>query len=113
MKHETSEWILLDELVYFSLLFGSLKIPKGFVTDLASVPRLFRSLFPAHGSHSPAAIVHDYLYQMKGKIPSKNLTRKQCDQVFLEAMKILNVPFWKRHLMYRAVRLGGWTHWNF
>ncbi|MGT3245452.1 DUF1353 domain-containing protein, partial [Yersinia enterocolitica] len=39
-----------------------IKVPTGYVTDLASVPRVFWALFPPHGRYAKAAIIHDYLY---------------------------------------------------
>src|SRR3954454_19309299 len=37
-------------------------VPKGFVTDLASIPQLFCSILPPTGRYSYPAIVHDFLY---------------------------------------------------
>ncbi|MBW1976145.1 MAG: DUF1353 domain-containing protein [Deltaproteobacteria bacterium] len=48
-----------------------------------------------------AAVVHDYCYR------TGCLSRKKCDQLFSEGMKVLGVPFWKRYVMYWVVRLFG------
>ena len=78
-----------------------IEVPADYVTDLASVPRVLWSIFPPHGRYAKAAIVHDYLY-------SNALGTKQwADSVFLEAMTVLNVPRWRRTVMYLAVRLFG------
>lgn len=77
------------------------RVPKGFKTDFASVPRLFWSIIPPDGKYSQAAVLHDYVYQ------KHTFERKKCDQIFLEAMKVLGVSWWKRRTMYRAVRLFG------
>ncbi|MFV2733470.1 DUF1353 domain-containing protein, partial [Escherichia coli] len=37
-------------------------VPAGYVTDLASVPRILWSVFPPHGRYAKAAIIHDWLY---------------------------------------------------
>ena len=42
----------------------------------------------------------------------KPITRKQADQIFLEAMGVLGVRKWRKYLMYYAVRLGGWLAWR-
>ena len=76
-------------------------VPKGFTTDFASVPRFFWRLVPPWGRYSPAAVVHDYLYRT-GKA-----SRKEADRVFLRLMKQLDVPCWKRWVMYWGVRLFG------
>lgn len=36
-------------------------VPKGFVTDLASVPSVFWSVLRPDGEYAYAAILHDYL----------------------------------------------------
>lgn len=83
----------------------TIKIPAGFVTDFASVPRLFWNALPPWGKYGKAAVVHDYCYR------TGCLSRKKCDQIFLEGMRVLGVPFWKRHVMYWAVRLfGGYAY---
>ena len=40
----------------------SVKVPKGFVCDLASVPPIFWGVYPPIGRYAYAAVVHDYLY---------------------------------------------------
>jgi len=81
-------------------------VPEGFMTDLASIPPVARWLIPKLGKHAQAAVLHDYLYTYKP------FERKKCDLIFLEAMKVLRVSFWKRHVMYRAVRLAWWIPWD-
>lgn len=87
-----------------------------FLTDGASVPRIFWSLIPPWGRYGAAAIVHDYLcdgapirrtftYVDKEPIVKDYYpTRKEIDQIFNQAMKVLEVPKWKRLLMYASVR---------
>ncbi len=78
-------------------------VPVGFITDLASVPKILWSILPPHGKWAKAAIIHDYLYSVHNNFK----TRTQSDKVFLEGMKVLEVPYIKRILMYLAVRLCG------
>jgi len=76
-------------------------VPKGFVTDFASIPRIFWMVFPPIGKYARAAVIHDYLYRLKG------CSRFTADAVFREAMYQLCVPVWKRILIYYAVRIFG------
>jgi len=78
------------------------KVPEGFITDFASVPRLFWNIVPPWGKYGYAAIIHDYMYKT-GKYG-----RKTSDKVFLRIMKESKVVWWKRTLMYKMVRLFGW-----
>lgn len=101
---------------------------KAFVTDFASVPWPARMLIPKDGDYNQAAVLHDYLYYMLGRVRVVDrlgneswyvFTRKECDEIFKRAMRTLHkssadikIPTWKRRVMYRAVRLGGWKGWN-
>lgn len=76
-------------------------VPHGFVTDFASVPRPLWSLLPPWGRYGKAAVVHDYLCVMRDR-PSAEVHR-----IFREAMAVLGVPWWKRWLMWAAVRCCG------
>ncbi|EEF0620063.1 DUF1353 domain-containing protein [Salmonella enterica subsp. enterica serovar Freetown] len=83
-----------------------IEVPAGFVTDLASVPRIFWTLLPPDGKYAKAAIIHDYLYDNALR------TKKEADLIFLDGMTVLGVPRWKRMIMYYAVRLFGRGMYN-
>jgi len=99
---------------YIDRLGGDIKveIPRGFRTDFASVPRLFWQIIPPVGLYGKAAVVHDYLCSQRW-IYKKNglgwelygVTRREADQIFREAMKVLGVGKIKRNIMYLGVRL--------
>jgi len=84
----------------------AIKVPAGFVTDFASVPRAFWWLLPPWGRYGKAAVVHDFCYR------EGCYSRKKCDRIFLEGMQVLGVPWWKRSVMYWAVRLFGKDHYK-
>lgn len=95
------EWTLDSAFSYDSSV-GTLTVPAGFVTDFASVPRLFWNILPPFGRYGKAAIVHDYLYRTPGYV-----SRPVADALFLEAMKVLGVGRLIRYTMYLAVRAFG------
>ncbi|ECP7106303.1 DUF1353 domain-containing protein [Salmonella enterica] len=78
-----------------------ISVPAGFVTDLATIPRIFWSVMPPDGKYAKAAIIHDYLYDNALR------TKKKADLIFLDGMAVLGVPKWKRIVMYLAVRIFG------
>lgn len=98
-------WTLLADLVYKASGIV-LTIPSGFVSDLASIPALFRGVLPVNDRHREAAVVHDYLYE------SQIVTRAEADAIFLVAMEESGVSLWKRTMMYSGVRAGGWLAWR-
>lgn len=77
-------------------------VPKGFSTDLASIPQFLQSLIPLVGNHLQAAIVHDICYRRK-----IGVSKKDSDNMFYDGMLSLEVPWWKANVMYQAVHLGG------
>lgn len=91
---------------YQSDLAGLLTVPVGFYTDFASVPRL-GIVYAMLGdrAHEPA-VVHDWLYY------AALTSREVADDVLMEAMVVLGLPFWQRYPIYWGVRFGGWKAWN-
>jgi hypothetical protein len=81
-------------------------IPAGFVTDLASTPRIIWALLPPFGNYQRAAIVHDYLYWTQA------CTRDQADKAFWLAMFESEVGYVARKIVYEAVRNFGANPWN-
>lgn len=102
---------------------GLIRVEPGFDTDYASVPRVFWSIYPPDGDYRAAAVVHDWLYWNQSPIEGGHdsvppfgiplaITREQADTVFLEALTALGIPWLRRHVLHKAVRLGGWLPWN-
>ena len=83
-------------------------VPVGFTTDGASIPKIFWSWIgsPFTGLYRLPSLVHDYLYY------TQTTKRSYADKVFLEGMEDKKVSFWKRRMMYLAVRFRGWIPWN-
>ena len=87
----------------------TIKVPKGFKTDFASIPRVFYNIITPIGKHTQPAILHDYLYSEGAKL---GYTRKNADVIFREAMLECGVNPFTAGLMYYAVRLFGKSHYN-
>jgi hypothetical protein len=79
-------------------------VPKGFVTDLASIPRLFRILLPRDDVYMLPAVIHDYLYWTQG------CSRSEADSVLFLAMKEYEIDPFRRWIIYLGVRwFGAWA----
>lgn len=93
----------------------AVRVPRGFVTDFASIPRVLWNVLPPAGPYGKAAVLHDWLYQQRA-VHKLGLTsyvgRAEADAILLEAMTVLNVGRVTRQLIYRGVRVGGWLTWN-
>ena len=81
-------------------------VPKGFITDFASVPDCLHWILPPNGKYGKAAVIHDYCYF------SACYSKLKSDKIFLEGMEVLGVAKWKRDIMYYAVVLFGWYGWH-
>jgi hypothetical protein len=81
-------------------------VPKGFVTDLASIPSPFYSWLRPDGEYAYAAIIHDYLYW------EQHLPKDQADEVLKAAMQDLKVDRLKIEVIYTAVSAAGQGAWD-
>lgn len=115
MHDDGLNWTLTEEFEYYRTDDPSSKIivPAGFVTDFASIPRAFRHILPVTGTkrnpYGKAAVLHDYIYD---KNCLYTYTRKEADDIFLEAMKAVKVSRFVRSLLYYCVRWFGAKHYR-
>lgn len=86
---------------------GHVYIPAGFVCDLTSLR--FLGLV-SRGEWDRAALVHDWLYKA-GKHASTRLTKRDCDDVFREAMIALRTHPFRVWLYREGVRWFAWRAW--
>lgn len=86
----------------------SVKVPCGFITDGASIPRFLWSAFgsPFDPKHMAGAVVHDYLYM------SGILKRGIADTIFRILLQRSKVTSKKAWTFYYAVRLFGWKYYH-
>ena len=85
--------------------FGLITVHRGFETDGASIPRAFWNILSPFGDYFPAAVIHDWLYSAY----NTEYDRAEADYIFKEAMFHLGVPWFRRDVIYAAVRLCGWA----
>lgn len=66
-RSEPDLWTVAAPLVWCSPQFGRLVVPAGFITDLASIPRILRNLpiLDPNGLSRRPAGMHDWLYGSK------------------------------------------------
>ncbi len=78
-------------------------VPKGFITDGATVPVIVSLVFSPTGKYMRDAVLHDYLLDMLSPTDSRSVE----DGIFYRSMKLHNVPLWRRTIMYASVRTYG------
>jgi hypothetical protein len=77
---------------------AAVEVATGFVTDFASIPRVFWSALRPDGEYTYPAIIHDYLYWTQTR------PRRQADQIFRFAMQDFSIPSVTSFTIYEAVR---------
>lgn len=97
---------VINDFAFQSDSLGLIPVPAGFVTDLASVPRLPFAYLIVGGKGKKAAVVHDWLYS------TRKCTRAQADEVFREALAASGYGGAVQGLMWSGVRVGGWVPWS-
>lgn len=103
-----NKWKNLEQFEYYVDHLGSdeiIVVPVGFITDFASVPRIFWAIISPVDKHGKAAVIHDYCYYYA------TYDRKRSDEIFYEGLKVLEVEPWKAWCMYKSVRIGGMYAW--
>lgn len=87
--------------------FPEVNVPKGFVSDFASIPSIFWSRLRPDGEYTYPAIIHDYLYWVQDPA----IPRKQADMIFKLAMKDFGINPFLIGLIHTAVRATGSLAW--
>lgn len=104
-----NKWKLAEEYNYTIKDYWMnlvISIPKGFIFDGASIPRIFYIIWtPMSTDTIVAALIHDYLYK------TQKTSRGFSDRVFLKIMEMTDVSIIKRILYYVWVRIWGWVSW--
>lgn len=103
-------WIVRRDFHYFHDS-GLIVVPKGFITDFDSVPRLPVVYLMAKNWATKSALVHDYLYK-QGRLNGKKISRKQADFIFHDAMGHEHLLPRRQNIIFAGVRVGGWRAWG-
>lgn len=128
------EYYLAEDFTYEWVFSGKsykATVYKGFITDGASVPKLFWGIIKPNGLWDAASLLHDFFYCFRGTPPKgcfqkmetsidkpaqwvncqDGLIREECDKLFLQVMTEAQVSKGKRETMYKAVRMFGHFAW--
>ena len=102
-------FVFYDDLKFTDTLIGDVVIPNGFHSDGCSIPRMFWTIIghPLAIDYMREAFLHDWLYY------TQPCARKIADKILYDEMKKSGrVGWFRRSLIYRGIRIGGWAAWN-
>jgi hypothetical protein len=86
--------------------YQPVQVPIGFVTDFASVPRVFWSLLRPDGLYAYPAIVHDYMYWTQDR------PKEVADSILKFGMEDFGVDSVTSGAIYAAVSNFGSSSWD-
>lgn len=99
-------FMIVETLVYYSsLLNKEISIPRGFETDLASVPRIPLVYLSWGGKAHREGVLHDYLFRKNSEPVVSFLL---ANRIILEAMESRGKPFYIRYPIFVGVCVGGY-----
>jgi hypothetical protein len=96
-------WSIQEALVYHGE-WDTWKVPRGFITDFASVPRFAVWLVPITGVHTKPAILHDWFCEFG--IAAGLISARDADGVFRRILREMGLPFLLRWMVWTGVRWG-------
>lgn len=106
---------LLEEFEYYRENDKNevIKVPAGFVTDFASIPRLFWSILPPTGTkknkYAKSAVLHDFCFD---RTCQYGYSFNEANDIFLESMKAVGVSKIVRYTLYYCVKWFGKSHYK-
>ena len=118
---EPRRWELLEDYVCYIPSFGWIMIPKGFIFDGASIPRMFWAFLSPVGLLFIPGLFHDYGYKYNRLYwsplnldysMSKRYSRKFWDDLFLRIANHINGMKPINRTAWAAVRAGAWNVWR-
>ena len=98
-------YVVLSPFTWRASAF-TVTVPRGFMTDGASIPDMLQGIFNPLGKYGQAAVLHDFLCEYLVVNVSNSLVdigRRQADTIFCDAMRFLKVDAITRELMHEAV----------
>lgn len=116
---ETRSWRLEEDyILYMPWLKETLLVPKGFIFDGASIPRLLWPILNPTGILFIGSLFHDFGYKYNGyvdenfKVVHQFSGQKFCDDLIRDISTYVNDSHLMEGISFYALRAFGWAAWN-
>lgn len=103
-KYDGETYVLLTP-ISINVNDTTVTIPRGFVTDLGSIPRIFRGLVDNDDKSTLGFIVHDWVGK-KGSLP-KGFNRHAADRLLFHVSRLCGQNIYRAAMTYLGTRVGG------
>lgn len=100
---------LLSDFSFIDPYLGLITAKKDFLTDFASVPRLFKSFVDSDNESAPGATIHDWMYENHLEY---GWTKEDADLVLFRALIANGISHEVATIFYDCVRYFGHNAWN-
>lgn len=102
-----NSWVLLEDLKVTLSNGETITVPKGFETDLSSIPEILWGVLKPFGDFIVAPIVHDWMYRTDYKADELGYRKAQkfADDEMYYLSKLTNGKKWHN-------RLDNWLRWK-
>lgn len=107
MAMRADHWRLVQDMMYQTKSGKIITVPKDFLTNLASVPRVLRPILNRNGKSRRPAVLHDWLYTNQVCV-----SRKEADKLFYEALRSEGMNWAGAQVYYRGVRAFGFLYFQ-
>lgn len=101
-----NRWELTLPLVYETVSGETIVVPPGFVTDLASIPWLARTIVPHNRGERSPSVVHDFLFVIQDR------ELHDANTIMYEAMREEGVGLYARAMIRTGLMIGSWVPWR-
>jgi hypothetical protein len=99
IKGSKKWWITTEDCVVTLSNSDKVIIPKGFITDLATAPKILWGVFNPYGDFLASVILHDYLYVSKYKQ----------DELGYDAARLM----WDKEMLYLSIEINPYSIFNY
>lgn len=100
-----TQWVVWEDIYFIVELNDktktTIRVPRGFVTDLASTPPEVWRWYPPFGKYLTASILHDYLYWRQ------ICKQEEADKILAQTMKDADAPQGDQTRFFSALTLRG------
>ena len=105
---EQEVWRLIEDF-HVEIDGALVVVPKGFLTDGASVPRFLWRIcgHPMTTKRFPIAVTHDFIYA-----EGLGYTRQEADEIYRDGLIVLGFSSIVADIEYYPIRWFGGSHWE-
>ena len=112
------QWLVPETFCYIDRMGNLIIVTKGFLTDLASIPRVLRIVFGVNKRETLGAVLHDFGYRNQCRTVMNIftseysiLTKEDWDRILNDVMIMAETKPLREKAIYAGIKCFGWIGW--